>query len=465
VFGANKLAKQKRSSQHAEMSDPGRHDAIAIWKAAVAAVDSERLIDRCVRLKGDCLHVDGRQYPLSEVSHIEVVGAGKAGAGMARGLESILKALPVEITWSGWINVPEDCVDQLDRITLHPARPAGINEPTDAGIAGTREILKRVSRLKPTDLCLVALSGGGSALLPAPAPGISLADKLAVTRLLAAAGASIQELNAVRGRISQVKCGGLARACTAARLVSLIISDVIGDPLDIIASGPTHVGTISSDPYGILKKYDPGFSRTPASIVRLLQSPASAQSPSCDVDNHIIGSNQVAIAAASQAAKTLGYDVICLGSENDGSAAELGRRLWNQLHQLRENRAHSKRPVCVLAGGETTVQLNANPGKGGRNQSLVLSAIAAHPDPEAWDGITLLSGGTDGEDGPTPSAGAFADPSLVATSAQKSLDPLQYLTTNNAWPFFNELHGLLNTGPTHTNVMDVQVGLVRPTPE
>lgn len=447
------------------MSIPGRQDAIAIWKAAVAAVDSERLIGSCVSVEDACLHVDGRHYPLSDVSHIEVVGAGKAGAGMARGLEMVLQSLPTEITWSGWINVPEDCVDQLDRITLHPARPAGINEPTAAGIAGTREILKRVSRLKPTDLCLVALSGGGSALLPAPAPGISLEEKLAVTRLLAAAGASIQELNAVRGRISQIKCGGLARACTATRLVSLIISDVIGDPLDIVASGPTHIAPISSDPLQILQKYDSDFSRTPESIVRLLQSSASTQRPTCDVDNHIIGNNQVAIAAASQAAEALGYNVICLGSENDGPAAELGQRLWNQLHQLQETRLHGECPVCLLAGGETTVQLNTNPGKGGRNQNLVLSAVAAHPDPEAWDGITLLSGGTDGEDGPTPSAGAFADQSLVATTAQRSLAPVQHLETNNAWPFFDKVGGLLNTGPTHTNVMDVQVGLVHPTAE
>jgi len=447
--------------QHADMFDSGRHDAIAIWKTAVAAVRSEHLIRNCITVEGDWLCVNGQQYSLTDVSHIEVVGAGKAGAGMARGLESVLQVLPADITWSGWINVPEDCIDQLRQITLHPARPAGINEPTEAGIAGTNEILKRVGNLKPTDLCLVALSGGGSALLPAPATGVSLADKLAVTRLLAAAGASIQELNAVRGRISRVKCGGLARACTADRLISLIISDVIGDPLDIIASGPTHVGTVNSSPLDVLQEYDPELSRTPEAVVQLLKSPSRAQSPVCAVDNHIIGSNRIAIAAASQTAKELGYDVICLGSENDGSAIDLGRQLWNQLHQLRQEHSHDTKPVCVLAGGETTVQLNAKPGKGGRNQNLVLSAIAAHPTPEAWEGITLLSGGTDGEDGPTPSAGAFADQSLVAASAQSSLDPEEFLRANNSWPFFDELHGLLNTGPTHTNVMDVQVGLVR----
>lgn len=448
------------------MSDRGRHDAIAVWKAAVAAVDSEQLVRSSLTIQGDDLHLQGQQIPLADVGRIEVVGAGKAGAGMARGIEHVFAALPSSITWSGWINVPDDCVGPLDHITLHGARPAGVNEPTQAGVDGTAEILRRVSGLQPTDLCLVLLSGGGSALLPAPAPGIPLDDKLAVTRLLASSGASIQELNTVRRQISAVKGGGLARACTAGQLWTLIISDVIGDPLDIIASGPTchSEGQQSEEPLDVLRRYDPKLTLTPSSVVASLQQNQSPPAPSCEVHNQIIGSNQVSLAAAAAKATSLGYDVETWGSENAGTASDLGRRLFARLEELKDSVRASGKPVCVLAGGETTVVLceAGRRGKGGRNQEVVLSALADCPQPERWHGLTLLSGGTDGEDGPTPSAGAVADASTATHMNEAGLDPDQYLSTNNAWPFFDQLDSLLNTGPTHTNVMDVQVGLVLP---
>ena len=224
-------------------------DALRIWRAGLEAVRSERLIREHVRVAGHWLIV-GEEQPidLQRIGRIAVVGAGKAGAGMAAGLE---EALGPEIAESkqlvGWVNVPADCVPPGEdggpprtarRIHLHAARPAGRNEPTAEGVAGTEEILKIVSLLRPDDLCLCLISGGGSALLPAPAEGISLADKLAVTQHLSAAGADIR-LNTVRKQLSRIKGGGLARACRAGRLVSLIISDVLGDPLDLIASGPT----------------------------------------------------------------------------------------------------------------------------------------------------------------------------------------------------------------------------------
>lgn len=446
------------------MTDSSRSDAVTIWNAAVTAVDSEQLARNCVSIDGEFLQICDQQISLEGIKHIEVVGAGKAGAGMARGIERAFATLPRTITWSGWLNVPADCVSALEQITLHAARPAGINEPTQAGVDGTREILRRVSSLNPEDLCIVLISGGGSALMPAPAQGISLVEKLEVTQFLAAAGASIQELNAVRSEISSIKSGGLARACSAGRLVSLIISDVIGDSLDIIASGPTCHSVVSSQPWEVLRRFDPDLSHTPLSVVEAVQQQAESSEPTCHVENHIIGSNQIAIEAAASEARALGYDVESWGSENAGTASDLGNRLFARLQALQPIASNTGKPICLLAGGETTVQLSDESvrGKGGRNQQLVLSAIASNSRTELWQKVTLLSGGTDGEDGPTSAAGAVADEILVMKMLAAGIDTDKHLETNNAWTFFRQLDGLLNTGPTHTNVMDVQVGLVHP---
>ena len=460
------LAIRYAGLQHADMSGSGRHDAITIWNAAVAAVDSEQLVRQSLSVDAHCLKICDQQIALPDASHIEIVGAGKAGPGMARGLEQILADLPSTISWSGWINVPDDCVDTLNQIRLHGARPAGLNEPTQAGVDGTTEILRRVSQLSPQDLCLVLISGGGSALLPAPVSRISLKDKLSVTQFLAAAGATIQELNAVRGRISAVKNGGLARACTANRLCTLIISDVIGDPLDVIASGPTCTiqTTTGLGPLEVLRRFDPDLTRVPPSVVDAIRKPVDDTPPSCVVENHIIGNNQLAVAAAARSATALGYQVESWGSDNAGSASNLGRQLYNRMQELRQRATETGHRQCLLAGGETTVQLcdESIRGRGGRNQEVVLGALAEHLQFDSWDGLTLLSAGTDGEDGPTPSAGALSDASLAAAVRKAGVDPLDFLRTNNAWPFFDQFDGLVNTGPTHTNVMDVQVGLIHP---
>ncbi|HTN77429.1 MAG TPA: glycerate-2-kinase family protein, partial [Pirellulaceae bacterium] len=234
-----------------------REDLLAIWHAGVDAVRADRLVQDAVVVEDGYIIIDDEPIDLATIERIVVVGAGKAGAGMARGIELALGApLMEQKQLAGWINVPDDCVQQLQRVHIHGARPAGVNEPTPAGVAGTEQIMRLVASLTARDLCLVLISGGGSALMPAPAAGISLADKQAITRFLSAAGANIAELNTVRKQLSRVKGGGLARACRAGQLVSLIISDVIGDPLDLIASGPTVLD--SSTPaiaLAILNKY------------------------------------------------------------------------------------------------------------------------------------------------------------------------------------------------------------------
>ncbi len=253
-----------------------RADALRIWQAGLAAVRSERLMSAHVRLDAGKLII-GTNSPeiidLMNFRRIAVVGAGKAGAGMAAALEEILgPKLMAEKQLSGWVNVPADCVRKLQRIHLHAARPPIANEPSSEGIAGAEEILRIVSSLGPDDLCVVLVSGGGTVLLPAPIEGIALSDLVAVTRFLSAAGADIRQLNTVRKQLSRIIGGGLARACAAGRLVTLVISDVLGDPLDLIGSGPTVPD--SSTPQqslGILKHFDPQSQSIPAPVLEVLR--------------------------------------------------------------------------------------------------------------------------------------------------------------------------------------------------
>jgi hydroxypyruvate reductase len=381
-------------------------------------------------------------------------------------LEEILGPDLLDEKVSGWVNVPADCVRPLRKIHLHAARPAGVNEPTAEGVAGALRILEIVASLGPRDLCLVLLSGGGSALLPAPIPELTLADKQAVTRFLMSRGATIQELNGVRKRLSRIKGGGLARALSAGQMRVLIISDVVGDPLDVIASGPTVPDpTTDAEALAILQKYGAAPPRVPQAVLEYLTRAAARPQPPAPfpegVRNTIIGNNAVAVAAAAAKARELGYTVRSLGSDNQGEANQAGRELAQLCRSLRAGHERNVGPVCVLSGGEPVVQLaqTDRPRKGGRNQQLVLAALA-----DLWggglDGIALLSGGTDGEDGPTDAAGAFLDAEVLRAAAERGLRPEPFLEINNAYPFFEQCGGLLKTGPTHTNVMDLRVALV-----
>lgn len=442
-----------------------RRDAIAIWQAGVDAVDSGRLVAAHVAVDDGTLTVCGHAFPLNGLRRIAVVGAGKAGAGMAVAVERALGEQIVNGKVSGWVNVPEGCLRPTRRVHLHPARPAGHNEPTQAGVDGAIEILNCVSELTADDLCLVLLSGGGSALLPAPVPEISLADKQAVTRLLMHAGATIDELNCVRKQLSRIKGGRLAAACNAGTTIALIVSDVIGDPLDVIASGPTVADSSTpADALAILEKYTPDGGVVPAAVLSFLESARDAGGAqpaiSTAVHNHVIGNNAVAVDAAANKARELGYAVESQGSDNAGIAAELGRELADRAIAMRNESRPGTQPRCLLSGGEPVVQLVATdrPRKGGRNQELVLAAVE-----RLWNdgmaGVVVLSGGTDGEDGPTDAAGAWADAGLLAEARKRDLQPGGFLAINNSYPFFQQTGGLLMTGPTHTNVMDLRVVL------
>ena len=443
-----------------------RHDALAIWRAGVDAVLADRLVREAVRVDGDQLVV--RDQPLahlSEVRRIVVVGGGKATAGMAAGLEDALGPRWLEACdVQGWVNVPDDCVLPLRRIHLHPARPPGRNEPTPRAVEGTERILQMVADLGPRDLCIALISGGGSALLPAPAPGITLDDKLAVTRLLSAAGANIEQLNTVRKQLSRIKGGGLARACRAGQLVALIISDVMGDRLDIIASGPTVEDHSTPDEaLDILHHFGADRAGISQRVFDFLQQQRARPRPpiTCRVENIIIGNNATAVDAAGREAVARGYQyVLESATASEGPAEQVAERLAEQALRMRRLGG----PDCLISGGEPTVQLapESQRGLGGRNQQLALAALV-HLGPRL-EGLLLLSGGTDGEDGPTDAAGAWVDANVRAEAQRLGLDARRYLRRNDAYHFFEPLGALVKTGPTQTNVGDLRVVLLDSAP-
>jgi glycerate 2-kinase len=446
------------------ISDKLREDAERIWRAGVAAVLPERLIPEHVRVDGEWLAVGDESIDLRTVERIAIVGAGKAAGAMAAALEVALgERVLREKNVSGWVNVPADCVVATQRVHLHAARPPGVNEPTEEGVEGTRRILEMVGSLGPKDVCFCLQTGGGSALLPAPVPAISLGDTILMTRLLSGAGANIEQLNTVRQHLSSVKGGGLARACRAGRLMTLLISDVLGDRLDLIASGPT-AGSESTpaDALRVLDEY--GLSDEPslASIVRYLQR-RSAEAPAKNekrlpstVTHLILGNNAVAVDGAGVEAERLGYShAMIAAAKAEGAAEDVGRHLAGMAVRMRDGTG----PNCLISGGEPTVTLVdvSRRGKGGRNQQLALAALDTLGGSE---GVCLLSAGTDGEDGPTDAAGAFVTEEVVNAARNARLDSGDYLARNDAYTFFERAGGLFIAGPTQTNVCDLRVIVV-----
>ncbi|QDU08796.1 glycerate kinase [Gimesia aquarii] len=442
--------------------------ALQIWHAGVKAVDSEALVRNAIQVTDNELTICGHSIPIHDQKKLLVVGAGKAGSGMAAGVEAAVKGSLLEKQLLGWVNVPADCVRPLERIHLHAARPASLNEPTAKGVFGSKQILQQISSLSPDDICLVLISGGGSALLPAPLPPVTLEDKQAVTRLLMSSGASIQELNCVRKQISEVKGGRLAEAATCGTLIALVISDVVGDPLEFIASGPTVADTSTPDEAAeILKRLVKDPQQVPATVWEVLENnrkPSSELKKSYQtrVINQIIGSNATALAAAKQTALELGYEIYSMGSENEGIAAEIGVELAEVCLEFYAGRGPIMRPACVLSGGEPIVDLSStqNPGKGGRNQEVVLAAMQRLWNEEISN-VCILSGGTDGEDGPTDAAGGILDTTILQQAYTLQLDPDAFLKEHNSYPCLAACNGLLKTGATQTNVMDLRVALVQ----
>ncbi|HEV3144580.1 MAG TPA: DUF4147 domain-containing protein [Gemmataceae bacterium] len=432
-----------------------RQHATEIWQAALVAAKPEPLVVRAL---------NEFQSDIAKAKRILVVGAGKAGPAMARGLEEALASCLGRV--EGVVNVPADAVKPLRKIELHAGRPAGSNFPAAEGVAGAERMLALLSGTDADNVAICLLSGGGSALLPAPPEDVSLADKEATTKVLHACGARINEMNAVRKHLSRIKGGRLAQAFRGRKLITLIISDVVGDPLDVIASGPTAADpTTFADAIDVLGRYKL-WPKVPESVRRHLERGQAGEIPEtlkqvpANVVNRIIGGNADALAAAQAKAQALGYQVLNLGSFIEGDTQQVAIACAGIVRGIQAGEVSVFQPACVLLGGETTVALSENSGKGGRNQEFVLAMLCKLGEAQMQN-VAILSGGTDGEDGPTNAAGAIGSAQSWANARKQHLRPQDHLARHDAYPVFAATGDLFHTGPTETNVMDVRVLLVR----
>lgn len=433
-----------------------REKAIQIFLAGVESVKPNNLINRFVSLNQNLLQIEEFSLDLTVIQNIFVVGAGKASAAMARAIEEILGSRIA----SGHIVTKYGHSVTLKFIEI---TEAGHPVPDENGIRGTERILSIVQRAGKDDLVICLISGGGSALLADLPVGCSLDDLQVMNTLLLKTGANINELNCLRKHLSMVKGGQLAKSAFPARVVSLILSDVIGDPLDVIASGPTAPDpTTFEDALSIVRKYRIE-NELPGPILSVLRSGFNKKRPETLKEsdemffltkNLIIGTNLLALKAAGAKAETLGYQSRIVTNTLQGEVKNVAKFMMDEIRRVEQELSGEKR--CLLFGGEPTVNIGGG-GLGGRNQHLALMMakyLEGHP------GITFLSGGTDGSDGPTDAAGAVVDSETAANAINLSMNPDHYLRDFDSYHFFKKEGGIIITGPTQTNVMDLMVVLI-----
>ncbi len=444
--------------------------AQSIFNAALRRVDPALMLKELLSLEGDTLTIrtegETYSYDLSAYDELLVIGAGKASAKMALGLESVLG----ERISRGLVAVKEGHTEDLSRIELIEA---GHPMPDARSVEAGRRIAELCRASGERTLIINLISGGGSAILTAPyrddRHSLSLEDLQQVTKLLLGCGAPIQEINCVRKHLSGVKGGRLAAAAAPATLASFILSDVIGDPLNAIASGPSVPDpTTYADAGEIIRKYDLE-SRLPRAAAELLSdglkgkvadTPDESNPIFAKVENILIGTNISALQAAAEEAGRLGYHPLVLTSQLTGEAREIAKLFSGMAKDLRLGRLAFEKPCCVIAGGETTVTLKGD-GKGGRNQEMALAFLLEYLDnPAALEQVLFLSGGTDGNDGPTDAAGGFMHAGVARTAREAGLNPLEFIERSDSYHFLKKAGGLLITGPTNTNVCDVQLLLV-----
>lgn len=435
---------------------PHREMILAVQRAALAAVEPAAAVHGQVQRQGERLVIAGRSYDLSTIERVWVVGGGKAATAMSAALYDILG----DRLSGGLVVTKHGHIDpRLDTGSVEVVE-AGHPLPDEAGLAGTRRMAELVSGATSRDLVLAVISGGGSALLILPVLGVTLADLQETTDLLLRCGATIVELNAVRKHLSQIKGGGLARLAGLAPVASLILSDVVGDPLDVIASGPTAPDpTTFADAWAVLKKYDL-TEKVPPAVREQLRAGLEGEVPDTPkpeaklfrrVHNVYVGSNRLAAEAAVEAAAGFGLNALLLSTFVEGEARHVARVAAGLAKELVAYDRPVPRPACLVWGGETTVTVRGQ-GKGGRNQEMALAAALAM---EGLPNVLLVALGTDGTDGPTDAAGAVATGETVQRARAVGLDPAAHLENNDAYPFFDALGDLIRTGPTGTNVNDL----------
>ena len=437
-----------------------RKEALEIFHASLKAVDPIAAVKRFLVREGNRLTVQGKSFDLSAFDGVYLVGFGKAAAAMARGVEQVLG----DVLKAGIINVKYGHLDQVSsRIKINEA---GHPVPDEAGIAGAKEIVEFIKGRNERDLVLCVISGGGSAIFPLPHDGITLAEKQETTKQLLACGADIKEINAIRKHISKVKGGQLSRLVQPATLITLILSDVIGDPLDSIASGPAAPDQSTfEDCMAIIEKYKLS-GKIPAAVEQRIQRGVQKQIPDTPktddpvfskTHNVIVGSNWEAVVAAEHRAKQLGYKTLILSTFVEGETRDVSKVHASIAKEIKKTGNPVAAPACVISGGETTVTIRGA-GLGGRNQEFVLAAAL---DLQGMENVVILSAGTDGTDGPTDAAGAIADGGTIRRANELNLKSFSYLQNNDSYHYFEKLGDLVKTGPTNTNVMDIRILLVR----
>jgi glycerate 2-kinase len=441
-----------------------RFEADEIFRSSLEAVDPYQAVKRFVHVEKDLLVVgiDDKhrvELDLTKYNRISLVGAGKAAAPMARAIEELLGGR----LHTGMINVKYGFTEEL---AVTEVVEAGHPLPDQRGVEGTKKIINFLKSAGEKDLIFSLISGGGSALLPQPAGEITLAEKQEITRRLLACGASIDEINAVRKHISLSKGGQMARAAFPATIVNLMLSDVVGDKVEVIASGPfTPDSSTFEKVRDVLRRYD--LRDTPATIYGYLAAGAEGRIPETPkegetifdrVSNFVVGSNILALQAAAKKAEEFGYETLILSSMIEGETREVALVHSAIAKEVVKTGRPLPPPACIISGGETTVTISGK-GLGGRNQEFCLAAALDLA--ELPPRVVILSGGTDGNDGPTDAAGAVVDPLTVKRGKEVGVEALRFLDDNDAYHFFEKTKDLLLTGPTNTNVMDVRLVLVR----
>jgi hydroxypyruvate reductase len=435
-----------------------RAHAREIYDAGLRAADPRAALQNHVRVDSEGFNVGGRRYDLNQFHKVAVVGAGKAAAPMGLAVEELFGDRIAD----GLVVVKYGHGLPLRGLAIVEA---GHPVPDEAGMEAARRVMEMFRRAGAADLIVLLLSGGASALLPAPAAGITLADKQCTTQALLASGATIGEVNAVRKHISKLKGGRLAALGAPATLLTLSLSDVVSDSLADIASGPTVADpTTYADCLEIIQRYSLR-EKIPKPVIDLLahgasggieETPKPGSGVFRKVSNVIVGNNRSALAAALRRAEALGYHTRIISNAVEGESRAVAADHAAQIDRLRQGLVPAQRPACVLAGGETTVTVCGS-GAGGRNQEY---ALAAAMEMDGWDGVVALSAGTDGTDGPTDAAGAIVDGTTIDRGKNNRMAASDFLRRNDSYHFLQATGDLLRTGPTLTNVMDLQVWLI-----
>lgn len=442
-----------------------------IFMAGVNRANPYKILKNNVNLKNSTLTIDTptNQYnfDLSKYKKIFIIGAGKATATMAKAIEEIFK----NKIDKGFISVKYGHTENLNKIKIIEA---GHPVPDDNSFKAAKKILNIAEKADEETLVITLISGGGSALMTHPIKNdmveISLDDIQNTTEKLLECGAIINEINCLRKHLSEIKGGKLANALFPATSINLILSDVVGDRLDTIASGPTSPDEKTFQGMkSIIKKYEIE-NQLPKNVLKLLdlglknkimETPGKDNKIFKNTTNILIGTNYLSLLDSKKESEKNSFNTIILSSQIIGEAKEVAKVFAGIAKDVKKNNLLGDKPLCIIAGGETTVTLKGN-GKGGRNQEIALSFLSEiEKEPDAFEDIYFLSASTDGNDGPTDAAGAYADLDLLHNSKNKKLDITEYLKNNDSYNFFDSIDGLLKTGPTNTNVCDIHIILIK----